>query len=191
MHHPDLDTLPDHQLRKQVGQMREHELGQALTLPEAYDAGPREQRAIRKELGWREQERMAAAQAHEDIFRQAGFETGFDVDITRGIPDPVADPLPDPVVNHVDDVVEGRFQPFELPDPSAEVITPSKSPVDRVPFVSHNAAPPKSTDEAQDEISVKFVVNFDNGFNDGFNNEFNDGFNNEFDDGFNSEFTTR
>jgi hypothetical protein len=187
MHHPDLDTLPEHQLRNQVGQMREHELGRALTLPEAYGAGPREQRAIKKELGWREQERMAAAQAHDDTFRQAGFETGFDVDITQGIPDPVADPLPDPVVNHVDDVVEGRFQPFEFPDPSAEVITPSKSPVDGVPFVSHDAAPPKSIDEDRDGISVKFEVVFDNGFN----NEFDDDFNNEFDDGFNSEFTTR
>lgn len=172
MYTPDLDTLPKHELQRQVGQMREYELGQALTLPEAYSAGPREQRTIQKELGWREQERMAAAQAHDDALRQAGFETGFDVDITQGIPDPIADPLPDQVVNHVDNVVDGRFQPFEIPDPPAEVVTPSKSSIDEVPFVSHDAAQPKSIDENRDEISVKFSVSFDDTFDDKFSSKF-------------------
>ncbi|WP_148290994.1 hypothetical protein [Halorhabdus tiamatea] len=172
MHVPDLDTLPEHELQQQLGQMPEPELGRALNLPEAFSAGPREQRAIRKELGWREHERIAAAQAHDDAIRRAGFEDGFDVDITNGVPDPIADPLPDPVVNHVDDVVTGRFQPFEMPDPPKDVITPSTSPLSESPFVSYEAAPPKSVDEEQDDISVKFKVSFDDGFNDDFRSKF-------------------
>lgn len=172
MYTPDLDTLPNHELQRQIGRMSEPELGRALNLPEAYGAGPHEQRAIRKELGWREEERMAAAQAHDDAIRQAGFENGFDVDITDGIPDPIADPLPGPVVDHVDDVVTGRFQPFEIPDPPDDIVTPSTSPIDEAPFASHDAATPKSITEDRDGISVKFKTSFDDGFDDKFSAKF-------------------
>ncbi|WP_147587228.1 hypothetical protein [Halorubrum lipolyticum] len=173
MYTPDLDTLPKHELQRQVGLMREPDLDRALTQPEAYSAGPREQRAIQKELGWREQERIAAAQAHDDALRQAGFETGFNVDITQGIPDPIADPLPDLVVNHVDDVVDGKFQPYEIPDPPAEVVTPSTSPVEEAPFVSYDTTTPKSIKEDREGVSVKFSVSFDDGFDDKFRSKFN------------------
>lgn len=172
MYTPSLDTLPRHELQRQIGRMPEPELGQALNMPEAYGAGPHEQRAIRKELGWREQERIAAAQAHDDAIRQAGFEEGFDLDITEGIPDSIADPLPEPVVNHVDDVITGTFQPVDIPDPPDEIITPSTSPIDETPFISHDAATPISSTEDQDGISVKFNVSFDDGFDDKFSAKF-------------------
>lgn len=164
---------------REINLMSEFELQKALNQPRAYDVGPREERAINKEIGWRHQERIAAAQAHENEFRSAGLDDGFSVDITQGIPDPIADPLPDPVVNHVGTVTTGEFQPVPLPgdDPiPPEIITPEDSPLDVVPYKNPNNIS-TSTSYVDDGITVRFEVDFNSEFNDKFNSEFNSEFN--------------
>jgi len=176
---PELGSLPKHQMDREIGLMSEFELQKALNQPRAYDVGMREERAINKELGWRQQERIAAAQAHEDRFRSAGLDDGFSVDITQGIPDPIADPLPDPVVNHVGTVTTGAFQPEPLPgdDPMPpDIVTPEKSPLDVVPYKNPEDIS-TSKNYANDGINVRFDVSFNSEFNDDYNSEFNSEFN--------------
>lgn len=176
---PKLGSLPEHEMNREIGLMSEFELQKSLNQPRAYDVGVREERAINKELGWRHKERIAAAEAHEDSLRSAGFNDGFSVDITQGIPDMIADPLPDPVVGHLGSVTTGNFQPEPLPgdDPlPADVVTPADSPLDVVPF-KNPADVSTSTNYSNNGISVRFEVDFNSEFNDDFNSEFNSEFN--------------
>ena len=176
---PELGSMPKTEMNREIGLMSEFELQKALNQPYAYDVGQREERAINKELGWRHKERLAAAQAHEEQFRSAGFNDGFSVDITQGIPDPVADPLPDPVVNHVGGVTTGNFRPEPLPgtEPVPDtVVTPETSPLDIVPYKDPDNIS-ISKNYANEEINVQFEVSFSSEFNDKFNSEFNSEFN--------------
>jgi hypothetical protein len=165
---PHFGSMPKHEMEREIGLMGESELQRALNQPGAYEVGQREKRAISKELGWRHKERMMAAQAHDDHLRNAGFDTGISVDITEGVPDPIADPLPDPVVNHVDDVTFGDFRPKEVTPLPEQIVTPDTSPLDSVPFADYDSTKPKSINESNDGISVKFEVQFNDGFNSKF-----------------------
>ncbi|WP_162991614.1 hypothetical protein [Halostella salina] len=164
--------MPDHQMKREIGLMDELEIQKALNLPAAYDAGPRAQRALKKELDWREQERKAALYTQQDQLRNSGFDNGLSVDLNDGLPDPVADPLPDPVVNHVDNVTFGDFRPKKIEPLPEEVITPDTSPLSSVPFVDYDSASPSSIDREENGISVKFEVSFDDSFDDEFRSEF-------------------
>jgi hypothetical protein len=180
---PELGALPDPELNREIGLMSDFELQKALNQPSAYAVGPREERAINGELGWRHHERVAAAEAHHDRFRSAGFDDGFSVDISRGIPDPIADPLPDPVVNHVDAVTAGDFRPEPLPgnEPVPEtVVTPDTSPLDVVPYKDPDDVS-ISRNYANDGINVRFEVSFESDFESDFESEFDSEFDSTFD----------
>lgn len=159
-------------MKREMGLMDEFELQKALNHPAAYEAGPRAQRALKKELGWREQERKAALYTQQEQLQNSGFDNGLSVDLNDGLPDPVADPLPDPVVNHVDDVTFGNFRPTKIDPLPEEVTTPETSPLNSVPFIDYASASPSSTNRVEDGISVKFNVSFKNDFDDGFDSKF-------------------
>jgi len=169
---PQLGSLSTHRMEREIGLMGEFELHRALNEPYAYDVGMREKRAINKELGWREHERALAAQAHHESLQAAGFDDGFAIDITDGVPDSLADPLPDPVTDHITDVTAGRFRPTPLDPLPEDVITPETSPLDTVPFAEYESATPASVQRSDPNISIVFEVQFDDGMNSKFNSKF-------------------